>query len=135
MLAIVLFASLTLASCGELCSTEAIQLYARLNAAAAMARHESELGAFLVRRSDGHLTALRWQPGEAAGATYTGRIPPGCIAIIHTHPIVAPQPSRHDIAEALRLRLPIVVITPQAISVATPEGTTTQLFDSGWNRR
>jgi len=111
----------------DLYSSEAAQHYAKLNAIAALNRRESERAAFLVRRHDGTLRTIPWQPGDATEATYKGRIPAGCIAIIHTHPIAAPQPSRRDLAESRRLNLPIIVITPDSVNAAMPDGTTTQL--------
>jgi proteasome lid subunit RPN8/RPN11 len=135
MLAIVLMLAVSADPCGELCHADAVEQYARLNTLASMARYEKERAAFLVRRPDGRLTAVTWQAGDSAEASHTGHIPSRCVAIIHTHPLVAPQPSKHDVAEAQRIGLPIVVITPQSVTVATPQGTTDQLFGAGWTRR
>ena len=135
MLAIALLLAVSADACGELCHTDAVEQYARLNALASMTRHESERAAFLVRGPDGRLTTVAWKAGDRAEASYTGRVPPQCVAVIHTHPPEAPQPSKQDVAEARRIGLPIVVITAQSVTVATPQGTTRQLFDAGWTRR
>jgi hypothetical protein len=105
-----------------------------LNAVAGLTRRDSERAAFLVRDDKGRLRAVSWPAGETAEASYKGRIPARCIAVIHTHPIAAPQPSRRDIAEAQRIQLPIVVITPDRVTVATTNGSTMQLFAEGWTR-
>src|SRR5439155_3487477 len=105
----------------ELCHSDALEQYVRLNALASMTRYQSERAAFLVRRPDGRLTTLAWQAGENAEASYTGSIPLRCVAVIHTHPARSPQPSKHDLAEARRIGLPIVVITPQSVIAATPQ--------------
>ena len=131
----VLLLAVSASTCGELCQPDAIAQYGRLNALASLKRYESERAAFLVRRSDGGLTTVPWHAGEHAKASYTGRVPARCVAIIHTHPKIAPRPSAHDLAEAQRLGLPIVVITSQSITVATPKGTTEQLFEEGWTKR
>jgi hypothetical protein len=54
-------------------------------------------------------------------------IPQGTVAIAHTHPVDFPYPSQQDKDEAIRLGMPIYVITirgvyradPQKIAVAT----------------
>ena len=124
---------LLLAISGELSQIDAVEHYARLNALAALTRYQSERAAFLVRGPDGRLTIVPWPPGDRAEASYVGRIPQRCLAVIHTHPAASPQPSKQDVSEAQRIGLPIVVITPQSVTVATPEGTTLQLLDAGWN--
>jgi len=134
MLAIILLLAISTDACGELCHNDAVEQYAHLNALAAMRRYESERAAFLVRRLDGRLTIVAWPPGDHADASYTGRIPPGCVAVIHTHPAASPQPSKQDMAEAQRIGVPIVVITPQSVTVATPEGATVQLLSGDWAR-
>jgi proteasome lid subunit RPN8/RPN11 len=137
MLTIVLpfLAALTSGPCEELCHAEAARHYAQLNATAALTRRDSERAAFLVRSNDGRLRAIPWQPGDAIEASHKGPVPARCIAIMHTHPIAAPQPSRRDVAEAQRIRLPIVVITPDSVTVALTDGTTIQLFGPGWTRQ
>ena len=127
-----LAAVLLLAVSGELSQTDAVEQYARLNALAALTRYESERAAFLVRRLDGRLTIVPWPSGDRVEASYVGRIPQRCVAVIHTHPLKSPQPSKHDVLEAQRIGIPIVVITPQSVTVATPEGTTLQLLHVGW---
>ncbi len=123
------------AACGQLCSAEARRSYARLNAVAVMTRHDAERAAFLIRRDDGHLDVHGWPPGGPAEASYTGRIPPHCIAIIHTHPPGTPKPSARDIAEAQRLGIPILAITPDSVTAAMTDGTTMQVFPAGWLRK
>jgi hypothetical protein len=135
MLTMVLLLAVSATTCGELCQPDAIAHYGRLNTLASLTRYQSERAAFLVRRSDGGLTTVPWPAGEHAKASYTGHIPAHCVAIIHTHPRKAPRPSVHDVAQAKRLGLPIIVITPRSITVATPRGTTEQLFEEGWTRR
>src|SRR5947208_14304684 len=100
MLAIVLLLAVSASACGELCHSDALEQYVRLNALASMTRYQSERAAFLVRNPDGRLTTVIWQAGENAEASYTGSIPLRCVAVIHTHPARSPQPSKHDLAEA-----------------------------------
>jgi proteasome lid subunit RPN8/RPN11 len=135
MFAIVLLLAVATDVCGELCRVDAVEQYARLNALAAMTRYERERAAFLVRLPDGRLTTVPWRAGENAEASYTGHIPRRCVAVIHTHPATAPRPSKHDTSEATRAGLPIVVVTPQSVTVAMPQGTTDQLLVAGWTRR
>src|SRR6476661_7141273 len=86
--------------CGELCAGDAVEQYKRLHALASMSRYDSERAAFLVRAADGRLTTIAWPAGDKFEASYSGRIPPHCVAVIHTHPPAAPLPSKHDSAEA-----------------------------------
>lgn len=122
-------------SCGELCETDIVSAYARLNAAAAMGRYASEWAGFLVRKADGRVHVVVWPAGEDLKASYKGPIPAGCVAVMHTHPPRAPHPSRRDLAEAVRIRLPIVVVTPERVTVARPDGTSEELFGRGWRRK
>jgi proteasome lid subunit RPN8/RPN11 len=135
MFAIILLLAVSANASKELFQPDAVEQYARLNALASTTRYESERAAFLVRRLDGGLTTVVWQARDHAEASYVGRIPLRCVAVIHTHPPVAPQPSKQDMAEARRIGLPIIVITPQSVIVATPQGRADQLFGAGWTRR
>src|SRR5438132_12423725 len=134
MLAIILLLAVSGNASGELFQADAVNQYVRLNALASKTRYESERAAFLIRRPDGRLTTIAWQAGDTAEASYTGRIPLRCVAVSHPPPVVAPQPSKHDTAEAQRVGLAIIVITPQSVTVATPQGTTRQLLGIGWTR-
>lgn len=122
--------------CGDLCSAAAIRGYAKLNAAASLTRHANERAAFIVRRpSDGSLTLVMWHAGDAAEASWSGRIPAGTIAIAHTHPPSTPDPSRKDVQESARLRIPIVVITPRRVTIVEIDGTPREVLGDGWTRR
>ncbi len=70
-----LLAALTSGPCEEFCNAEAARHYARLNAAAALTRRDSERAAFLIRGNDGRLHAIPWQPGDAIEASHKGPIP------------------------------------------------------------
>lgn len=80
-------------------------------------RRSDERAAFLVRGEDG-VQCVEW-PAQwrSQAASYKGIIPDGTVAIVHTHPLSVPDPSSHDIIEAERLGLPIIVLTPNALSI------------------
>ena len=78
---------------------------------------ETEEAMFIVRAEDGRLSFVRWTSlGQPLKARWTGAIPPGTIAIAHTHPNSRPRPSEVDAATARRLGLPVYVITQSRIT-------------------
>jgi hypothetical protein len=85
---------------------------------------EMEAGAFIVRQSDGGYALVPWPANTAdvRSAHYVGVIPAGTVAIAHTHPFQAEQPSKGDIAQAKKIGLPIYVISRWSLYVAEPSG-------------
>ena len=80
--------------------------------------HE-ERAAFLIRR-DENVFVLAWQPSpEPDMARWSGPLPDGTIAILHTHPNWLPLPSNIDARTARETRLPVYVITQSRISKTT----------------
>lgn len=128
MLALLLAVSL------DLTSPQALFWYDHLLAEGGYGRLERERAAFLIRESDGTLTLQPWPHGGFRHATYRGALPPRTIAILHTHPAVAPQPSARDHAEARRLNIPVIVITPQSVIAAEPSAARTRVLVSGTSR-
>ena len=126
MLALLLAVSL------ELSSPQALSWYDQLLAEGGYGRFERERAAFLIREADGTLTLEPWPDGGFRHAKFRGRIPARTIAILHTHPADSPQPSARDRAEARRLGLPVVVISPEGV-VETSAGRTRVLV-SGTSR-
>lgn len=97
-----------------------------------------EHAAFIVERADGSFECVKWPHLHTfLGETYTGPIPPGTVAIAHTHPFDRPYPSQQDKAEATRLAMPIYVITIRAIYRADPQqiGYTNLAVGRGWMRQ
>ena len=129
MLAILLA---TLVSCGDLCHAEAVAHYADLLAAGGYGRLPVEQAGFLIRERDGTLTFAPWQRGEFQRARFDGSIPRGTIAVVHTHPRRLPRPSRGDLDQARRLGIPLLVVTPDAVIAARPDGGVDALFGAGW---
>lgn len=90
-----------------------------------------EAAAFLVRDDDGSLMMVLWPRTEfSRKETFRGAIPPGTVAIVHTHPPRMERPSRGDLAEAKRLGLPIYVVTFWQVWVADPSSETALLIVS-----
>lgn len=80
-----------------------------------------EAAAFLVRDEDGSLRMVLWPRTEfSRKETFRGVIPPGTVAIAHTHPPTMERPSRGDEAEAARLGLTIMVVTYWQIWAVEP---------------
>ena len=77
---------------------------------------ETERAAFIVDHGDGSFDSVTWPASQALRReTFHGQIPEGTRAIIHTHPARWPEPSLQDRLEAVRLGIPIYVLTPRAI--------------------
>ena len=129
MFAFVLAVALTSADpeCGRLCAPETIQHYRRLLASAGWGLKGEERAAFLRLSPSGKLLVEQWPTGGLRGVSFRGKMPARVIAVMHTHPLREPWPSDHDRAEARRIGLPVIVITPGAVTVARPDGTVGQL--------
>lgn len=112
---------------------DAFRQYALLFAKAGFGNDRLEIGAFLVR-TDGGLRLMVWPHREVGEAGYVGALPANIVAIVHTHPVHDLEPSSHDREEAVRVRLPILVLTPAAVTVAWPDGTASYLRRGSWLR-
>ncbi len=81
----------------------------------------TEGAAFVVDRGDGELACLVWpHTHQYHQETFNGAMPPGTVAIIHTHPMRVPMPSPQDIRESRRVGIPIYVLTPTRVTKAVP---------------
>jgi len=77
----------------------------------------TEEAAFLIRNAAGATFFLHWRSdGELNQATWTGPIPAGTVAILHTHPNYFPIPSNRDIRVARAIAIPVYVITRNRIT-------------------
>ena len=95
----------------------------------------TERAAFIVNGEDGAFECLLW-PGtqERDRATFRGEMPPGTVAIIHTHPILVPMPSEQDVEMAKRLGIAIYALTPISITRASPSGSNPVfLYKGSWS--
>lgn len=100
-----------------LMNDRATTCYVRLMAQAGWGWRLDERAAFLVRGLQG-LECVEWNSRlMPMRARFEGRIPNGTVAIVHTHPAKTPDPSAGDVAEAQRLGIPFLVITPNAIFI------------------
>ncbi|HVE70185.1 MAG TPA: Mov34/MPN/PAD-1 family protein, partial [Thermoanaerobaculia bacterium] len=112
----------TLLFTAALSSPQAFVWYDQLLAEGGYGRFQHERAAFLIEERDGTLTLEPWPASGHRHATFQGAIPPRTIAIVHTHPADAPEPSARDRAEARRLGLPVIVITPRSVMATHPTG-------------
>ena len=82
-----------------------------------------ERAAFVFMNADGEFRCLDWPAThQFKAAHWKGPIPVGVVAIAHTHPVASPYPSVDDRNEAVRIGMPIFVISPQIISVVQRNG-------------
>lgn len=119
----------------DLCSPGAMRGYGHLLAASGFGR-ASERAAFVVKKADGSLRLVDWTPSGDLSASCRGLIPAGSIAVAHTHPAGDRNPSKNDVAEAKRIRMPILVITLEGITIARADGTVGALIEGrDWRRQ
>jgi hypothetical protein len=91
--------------------------------AAAFGMRNTERAAFIVEQNDGSLGCQPWPAWHLqADETFRGVIPKGTLAIIHTHPTYRGKlPSAQDHLEAIRLGIPIYVLTRNDIYKTSTE--------------
>ena len=83
---------------------------------------QQEVAAFIVQDESGATSCLLWpHTANVRSEHYRGAIPAGTVAVAHTHPLFAEQPSRGDVAESKRIGLPIYVITRWHLYVVDPQ--------------
>ncbi|HEU4522275.1 MAG TPA: hypothetical protein VFT12_09745 [Thermoanaerobaculia bacterium] len=119
MLAMVLASVL---GCGELCSADAVTLYASMLEEGGYGRLAFERAGFLIREKSGTITMAPWNSFRYRHASYQGSIPAGTIAIVHTHPLSSRRPSAGDRETSRVTGLPVVVVTPDTVTAAMPDG-------------
>jgi hypothetical protein len=91
---------------------------------------EAERAGFVTRDTNGEISFVAWPAtAERRSASFNGIPPPNTIAIAHTHPDGMPDPSRHDIEESMRIRLPIYVVARTAISRVNVDGSISRIIE------
>lgn len=79
-----------------------------------------EAAAFVVQDGDA-FTCEMWPRSVTYHSTSSlRRLPPNTVAIIHSHPANLPDPSWEDVELARRIGIPVLVVTPRAITAADP---------------
>lgn len=82
---------------------------------------EAEMSAFLTRSETGSFRHIPWSRDAATHrSSYRGALPDQLSAIVHTHPARRSRPSADDAALAVRIGIPVIVLTRAAIWVAEP---------------
>ncbi|HEX6642863.1 MAG TPA: Mov34/MPN/PAD-1 family protein [Thermoanaerobaculia bacterium] len=112
----------------DLTSQNALAWYDVMLEEGGFGRLPRERAAFLIRESDGTLTLQPWDDCGHRRASFRGPIPKRALAVLHTHPMSQQRPSAHDRAEARRIGMPILVITPGGVIAAMPEGKDVRLL-------
>ncbi|HSN69208.1 MAG TPA: Mov34/MPN/PAD-1 family protein, partial [Thermoanaerobaculia bacterium] len=85
--------------------------------------NHTEAAAFLVHR-DGKLSLVPWPDQfERHRQTWQGRVPPGALAVVHTHPDRRPALSEADRALARSTGIAVVALSRWAIWIAEPDET------------
>ena len=93
-----------------------------------------ERAAFVIRDPDGAQRFVAWPfRHQSHKATYAGTVPPGTVAIIHTHPNGAPFPSEGDKELASRTGLTIYIVTRTMITRTEGRGLTV-VVTGDWKR-
>lgn len=74
--------------------------------------NQFERAAFVMQDENGHYVFSRFVEGESPWRiTFSGEIPPGTLAIFHTHPAGRPHPSASDTQTSRQTGLPVYVLT------------------------
>lgn len=96
--------------------------YGELLAQSGYGRLPHERAAFLILERDGSITSQPWESRGVRHASFKGAIPPRTLAIVHTHPRGESKPSARDRAEAIRLGVPVIVVTSDGVIAAMHDG-------------
>ena len=82
-----------------------------------------ERAAFIAASPDGSLHLIEWPWTHRFRKTeWKGPLPANVVGIIHTHPKRIPLPSSDDIRTAMRLKMPVIALTPRSLCAAAATG-------------
>jgi hypothetical protein len=87
-----------------------------------------EGAAFLLRDGDAFACEMWPRTMGFHSTSWSGRIPPNAVAIIHSHPADNPNPSFADVQLARRLGIAVLVATPHGITAAGADESTANLL-------
>jgi len=115
---------------------QVLQLLKTIAVRGANLADQQEVAAFLVRDGNGVVSLVMWpHTANRRSEHFEGTVPPGTVAIAHTHPIFAERPSHGDIEQARKIGLPIYVITRWNLYVVDAAGTVIPLIaQRNWTR-
>ena len=100
-----------------------LEIFATLLANGGMGSVSREAAAFITIDGRGRYRCERWPYRNGyQKQVFHGAVPEFTIAIAHTHPKSSRKPSPADRQTARTSGLPVFVLTPRDIWVATPEG-------------
>ena len=110
--------------------------FARMLQAADGRMRGSESAAFLTASGGGTLSVQPWPSGSGVWRErFEGVLPDGVVGVVHTHPVAWDRPSRGDVAEAIRIGLPIYVVSQWRIWAVDPaSGSVVAIAAGGWRR-
>lgn len=105
----------------------------RLWQASGFGLDRSERAAWVVALPGG-IAWRRWRwDRRDLESRWTGSVPRGAIAIVHTHPaVVDPRPSRQDCATAAQFGVAVYTISRSGIWRAEVDGSVTRVGDERW---
>lgn len=106
----------------------------RLWASAEFGYTPRECAAWVVSGEAEGTRWVAWPNGRRfLAARWTGPIPAGAVAIVHTHPaVVDPKPSEQDIETAGHLGIPVYTVSRSGIWKALPDGSVVPVDDARW---
>jgi len=106
----------------------------RLWAAADFGHTPGERAAWVVPDASEGLRWVNWPDGRRfLTAHWKGPVPPGAVAIVHTHPaVVDPKPSAQDVNTARGLGLPVYTVSRSGIWKVVPGGSIVAVDDRRW---
>jgi proteasome lid subunit RPN8/RPN11 len=100
-----------------------VALFAEVMELGGSGYRDTERAAFIVIEATGEYRCVDWpfRNGHRK-QVFRGDMPPFTVAIAHTHPKGSLRPSAADRATAKSAGVPVFVLTPRAIWVATHDG-------------
>jgi Prokaryotic homologs of the JAB domain len=93
-----------------------------------------ECAAWVVPDEAEGMRWVHWPNGRRfRAAQWTGPVPAGAVAIVHTHPdMVDSKPSEQDVQTARRLGVPVYTVSRTGIWKAVPDGSIVSVDGSRW---
>jgi len=91
----------------------------------------TERAAFLIREANGDYRCALWtMTGRWKRERFSGVVPAGTVAVVHTHPNRTPLGSPSDRRTSLVLKVPVFILTRENVYVITGDGANVALVQA-----